>query len=662
VNGYTGRVAAIAPSPTDASLYYVGGADGGVWKTTNAGVSWTPLTDRQPTTSVGALALDPSNDQVLYVGTGEANFANHSRYGIGLLKSTDGGQSFALLAEATFAGRCFARLRVHPQNPALLFAAITTAGGFPALSAARNHPLAKGPVGVFRSTDAGQTWTQLSGGLPVTVSATDLALDPTNPLVVYAAIGHIFGDARNGIYKSSDGGQTFAKLGGGLPALPGRITLALAPTNAQRLYASVVNPCDLAGNNGGSLDVFRSDNGGASWTAQAVPSYQATYGWYLCTSLVGLTDQNLFFAGGYTLQRTLAGGGTWSAVTPPHVDLHALEWDASGRLLCGCDGGIYRSTNNGGSWVGLNAGLGLIQFYAGVSLTPGSTTALLGGMQDNGSAVRQAGLAWTQVLGGDGGCTAIDFQTGARRFAEVQGVGTISRSVNGGAWTSSGAGITGRTCFLAPFEIHAQNPLAMIYGTERVWRSADGGVSWATIGPDLTQGGSAAIRGLGWAPSDPLVIYASTNDGNVQVTTNGGSSWQPRLANVPGWPRTTRPFAIHPGDPRRCWLAVGAFATDQVLATDDAFATVRAIDGDLPDVPVHCVAVDTREAERVAIYLGTERGVWRGLSTGSHWEPYGAGLPNAPVVDLRVDFVNQRLVAATQGRGAWEAALVGRNQ
>src|SRR5690348_7361968 len=157
--GATGRVCAVACSATNPNLYYAAGADGGVWRSDNAGATWTPKTDFQLTTAMGALALDPTNDQVIYAGTGEANFANHSRPGEGILKSTDGGTTWQLLARPTFSGRCFSRLIIDPSNPQILYAAVTHAGGFPQLAAAKGHPDATGPVGVFKSTNSGVTWT-----------------------------------------------------------------------------------------------------------------------------------------------------------------------------------------------------------------------------------------------------------------------------------------------------------------------------------------------------------------------------------------------------------------------------------------------------------------------------------------------------------------------
>lgn len=658
----TGRVAAIACSATDPNRYYAGGADGGVWRTDDGGAKWLPVGDGFPSTAIGALALDPRDDRVVYAGTGEANFANHSRYGLGVMRSRDAGGSWEQLAVATFAGRCFARLRVDPSDPRVLWAAVTPAGGFPAKVAARNHPGKDGPVGIFVSRDSGDTWQHVAAGagLP-NAPATDVALDPSNPRTIYAAIGDIFGGASNGIYRSTNGGASFSRLAGGLPASIGRITLALSPSNPRRIYAQLVNPSSSSGGSAGTLGVYRTDDGGSTWNAIAgAPSHQATYGWYLCTSVVHPTSPDTLLIGGLTCHRSTNSGSSWTTVTPPHVDLHALEFDAARRLVCGNDGGVHRSSDLGTRWDSLNATLGLIQFYAGISIDPSNPLTLWGGLQDNGSVKRTTERGWISVLGGDGGYTSID-STGARVFVEYQGTGNLFRSVNGSSFQQSSSGISGRNCFLPPHEVHPGNPMHMIYGTERVFRSTNGGTSWSAIGGDLTGGGSAAIRALAWSPSNERVIWAATNDGRVQVTEDLGQTWRLCLTGVPGWPRTTRELAVHPTDPQRAWLAVSSFGVDQVRATSDAGRTWRSIDGTLPDVPANTIAVDIGSGEPAILYLGTDQGVWRSIDDGRSWQLYAWGLPNAPVVDLRVDARNGRLIAATQGRGAWQVRLIRRD-
>ncbi len=658
---YTGRVAAIACSRVDGNLVFVGGADGGVWRTRDGGATWTALGDDLPSTAIGALALDPSDESIVYAGMGEANYANHSRYGLGLARSADGGQTWRVLAAGTFAGRCFARIRIDPTRPSTLYAAITPAGGFPARAAAREHPLGNGALGVFKSLDGGATWQHLRNGLPAR-DATDVVLDPTNQNTVYAGIGDIFGHAENGVYRSLDGGASWTRLAGGLPGSGiGRVTLAVAPSQATRIYASLVRPSDAASGGASTLGVYRSNDGGATWSnLTGVGSYQSTYGWYLCTSVVHPTNPDIFFAGGFSLRRTQDGGASWTTNTPPHVDLHALEFDASGRLWCGNDGGVHRSSNLGTSWQQVNNTLGLVQFYAGLSVHPTNRDLIYGGTQDNGTNRRTgATSAWASVLGGDGGYTGID-PTGVRAFAESQGTGNLYRSVNGGGFSLSSSGISGRNCFLPPFEIHPLNGLLMVYGTERVFRSTDGGSSWSAISGDLTGGGVAAIRALAFAPSDQNTIYAATNDGRVQVTRNGGGNWQLALTGLPGWPRVTRALRVHAIDPARAYLAVSAFGVAQVRTTSDGGSSWRSLDGDLPDLPANTIALDHSRGEPPILFVGTDQGVWRSGDHGVHWECYAPGLPNTPVIDLLVEPGNGRVLAATQGRGLWSMRLLAR--
>lgn len=662
---YTGRVSAIAPSATNADLWYVGGADGGVWKTVNAGVSWTPIGDKLPTTATGALAVHPKDDKTLWVGTGEANFAHHSRYGLGIAKTLDGGVSWIVYGKREFSGRCVSRIRVDPKTPSTLYASTTQAGGFlPPKSAARGHPDANGPIGVFKSTDGGETWAQLSNGLPTSVSATDLLIDPNAPSVLYAAIGDIFGDARNGVYKSTDAGASWSKLAGGLPTTSvGRVSLALAPSRPSRVLAIVVRPASASSGSASTRGVYVSDNGGATWSLRSSTNFQATYGWYLSVAAIHPSSPDTYIVGGLSMRRSTNAGASWSTRTPPHVDLHALEFDASGRLLCGNDGGVHISTNLGDRWTARNDGLGLIQIYAGISLDPRDPNRIWAGFQDNGSCRRTGGKSWVQVLGGDGGHTGVD-PTGTRVFVQYQGTSNLFRSVNNGRFARSSSGISSRdrNCFLPPYAIDPRQPLRMIYGTQRVYESTNGGASWSAISPDLTAGSPAAIHGLEIAPSDGRYLYVRTNDGRVQVSENGGVSWSLRLTGARSWVRTTRPFAVEASDPKAVWLALGSFGSRRLLRSKDAGRTWQQREGGLPDIPVHCVALDPTRGSPSIVYVGTDLGVWRSVDDGETWNRYGDELPNAACIDLRIDLPRQRLVAATQGRGVWQTRLLDRSE
>jgi len=656
---FAGRASAVVASPTNSNKYYVAGADGGVWRTLDGGQSWTPLTDDLPITAMGALALDPNDDNVIYAGSGEANYANHSVYGLGLYKSTDGGDSWQVLAADTFAGRTFSRLAISPTDSNVLFAAIGHAGGFPARVAGKGHPLVNGPVGIFRSIDAGVTWSHLTGDLP-NVAGTDVVFDPTDGERVFVAIGDIFGDAGNGIYRSSDGGDTFTKLAGGLPTgTIGRVSLAIAPTDPNRLYTIITNPSNSRGGGATTRGVFRSDDGGETWTDTRSGNFQATFGWYLSTAIVGPTNPDILFVGGQILLRSTNGGGNYANRTAPHVDNHGLAFDASGRLLCANDGGLHRSNNLGDSWQALNEGLGLVQFYAGLSVHPTLRDFVLAGFQDNGTCIRQEGGDWRSKVGGDGGYTALNPFNANVMLAEFQGTGNLFRSTNGGSsFSGSGSGISrgDRNVFLPPFTFDPTVPKRMLYATHRIYQSTNGGASWSAISSDLTGGAPAAIRALVFAPSNSQTVYAATNDGRVLVSTDSGFNWDLKLTDHFGWPRVTRELAVDPLDDRDAYLAVAWFGVDQVLETTDRGDTWHSIDGDLPDDPVNTVAVFNDGAQKF-IFAGTDMGVFITDNGGSQWKTLGNNMPHSPVIDLVVDPAQGRLIAATQGRGVWHIPL-----
>jgi photosystem II stability/assembly factor-like uncharacterized protein len=660
---YTGRVSAIGVSASNPELYYVGGADGGVWKSVDAGASWRPLTDHLPTTAIGAIAVDPTNDQVVYAGSGEANFANHSRYGLGLYKTTDGGENWDVLAADIFSGRCFSRIVIDPTNTNILYAAITHAGGLPSfdfnIAAARGHGGAQLPLGVWKSLDGGNTWSQLTNGIPGDLSATDLIMDTANASILYAGIGHVFGDSRNGIYKSINGGTGWNKLGGGLPNTDvGRISLAATPANSIRIYASIVRACDSSGGGASTLSVYRSDDSGLSWVSKYPGSIHATYGWYLNVIIASPSNPDIAFVGGLYLYRTTNGGDSWTDVMGiQHVDFHALIFDAQERLLSGNDGGVYRSSNLGDQWTVLNNDLGIVQFYAGISVDANDPSTIYGGSQDNGT-IKKIGNEkddWIILLGGDGGYTGIKPDDSSIVFAEYQQTGNLFKSNNYGSnltRSATGIDVTDPNCFVPPYEFDPGNPDYMYYATNRFYKSINTGDSWAVISNDLTGGNGAAVRGFAIAPSDSSVIYAGTNDGRILVSFDGGSNWELRLINIPGWPRIMRQFAVDPANHLNAFLAVSFFGVDQILMTQDGGINWISMDNNLIDIPVNTICLDPRYGLQV-LYIGTDSGVFHSTDSGNTWELYGQGLPKCAVNDMKIDAVNNHLIIATQGRGMW---------
>jgi photosystem II stability/assembly factor-like uncharacterized protein len=656
-DSYSGRVSALAVGRQNPSLVFAGGADGGVWKSTDSGGSWTALTDRLPSTAIGALELDPTDDRIVWAGSGEANFANHSRYGLGLYRSTDAGASWKVLGSETFAGRAFSRIVVDPRNGARILVAATRAGGFPEMAAAKGHPDAAGEVGLFESTDRGESWARLGGGLPA-LSVTDLVQDPSDPTRLFAAVGHPQGSPDNGVWRSTDGGAGWKRLSGGFPTGGiGRIGLAAAPSRPGRLYALVARAAGPDGSGAGARGAWRSDDGGTSWTSLPVGDLLASYGWYFTTIGVDPDNADRVVMGGLEMRRSTDAGASWISVTPPHVDVHAALF-RNGALWVGDDGGVHLSKNGGDGWEARNSGLGTIQFYAGISLDQRDGTILLGGMQDNGSNLRDSSGEWTSLFGGDGGWTEIDPTNPAKLFVEFQGSGNLYRSADGGRtmlFSGSGIATADRNCFLPPYRIDPTNPKRMLYGTHRVWQSTTGGTSWSASSGDLTNG-AGAIRALALAPSDPKTVWVATNDGNVAVSVDGGTIFRRVASGIPGWPRVTNQLAVDPADPATAWLAVGSFGAGRVRRTRDRGESWEVVDGDLPDVPVNVVALDPASVPPIA-YVGTDAGIFRSNDDGKSWQPFGSGMPNSPVVDLRIDVERNRIVAATMGRGAWVRSL-----
>jgi photosystem II stability/assembly factor-like uncharacterized protein len=656
---YTGRCSAIVASPTDPNKYWVGGASGGVWRTTDGGLTWTPLTDDMPTNQIGALAIDPADENTIYAGTGEANFANHCLYGLGLYKSSNGGDSWTVLGAEVFSGRTFSRVVVSHEDRTVLYASIMHAGGFPARAAAKGHPQKDGPVGVFRSTDGGATWTHLLNGLPDT-AASDVWMDPSDADVLYAAIGDIFAPPENGIFKSIDGGDSWVKLGGGLPTTGvGRITLAIAPSDPQRIYTIITNPTDPFGGGASTKGVYRSADGGTTWAFTNAGNFQATYGWFLSTAIVHPTDPNTLFVGGLSLLRTQDGGQSYSGVTPQHVDMHGLAWDASGRLLSANDGGLHRSANLGSSWQALNNSLGTIQFYPGLSVHPDKDQFLLGGTQDNGTNRREDNGTWTQRLGGDGGYTALTMGIIILMYAESQGTGNLYMSTNGGdSFNSRRTGINSsdRNCFLPPVLFDPTDWHNLYYATHRIYRSTNNGQSWVPISGDLTGGSPAAIRALMISPANVATLYCATNDGRFLSSRDGGVNWSLKRTDLSNFPRVTRQIAVDPEDDATAYLGYWRFGADRVRKTTDYGDTWTVLDGNLPDVPVNTIAVH-RDGDRRAVFAGTDRDVYVSYDDQPWWSRYGRNQPNSPVLDLIVDPAYDRIVAGTLGRGAWSLDL-----
>ena len=543
----SGRVTALAFDASN-NILYAGAAEGGLWKTADGGSTWAPLTDNQPSLAVGAIAIDPTRPQTLYVGTGEPNNNGDGYYGAGILKTTDGGVSWTLLGAdaATFGGGRYAthygttisRIALDPNNA--------------------QHILVGASNGFWFSPDGGATWARTGLNVLGSRQVSNVVVDSsTSPSTVLVAYGDSFGATGNGLYRSTDGGLTFggARYGaGGLPtgANVGRISLAQAPSRAQRLYFVAADPLSSA-----SLGLWQSDDHGATWQrktlaaaggadlfgADSAPDNQQ--GFYDQVIEVDPTNPDTVYVGGINVWKSTDGGASFPDLTnvyttntfTPHPDQHAILFHG-GALYLGNDGGVYSSTDGEASWHDDNGNLAITQFCGGSTSANFTTNPVVwGGTQDNGMQKYTSSMIWTKPFGGDGGFTANDPANPAVAYEEYVYL-NINKTTDGGAtWNPASAGLnpnnSDNVLFIAPFVMDPSNANRLLAGTNYIYETTNGAATWTRISPSLPADSTSyfgAVSAIAVAPSAPQTVYAGTGDGQIRVTTDDGGAahdhWQ----------------------------------------------------------------------------------------------------------------------------------------
>jgi len=647
-----GRVNAIAIDPRDNNVVYIGAAEGGVWKTTDGGINWKPLTDNEASLASGAIAIDPTNPDTVYVGTGEENFASDSYYGAGILKSTNGGASWTNIV-GPWVRTTIGALAISPADSQIL--------------------LASSRIGIYRSTDGAATWTQVMPGI-----GTSVVFDPTNGNIAYAAIGNVNGSALNGVFRSTDGGQTWKQLtGSGSSALPtsnvGRIEIAIAPSTPTTLYVGISN--SSTSSFGSLLGIYKTTDSGNTWTNQNAPNICASVGqcWYDMTIRVHPKNPDIVFAfGSLTMSRTLNGGSTWSSLNrigpngvEIHVDEHYLAFTPDGtKLYVANDGGVYSTTSitdgaNQVNWTELNDTLAITQFYPGLSIHPSNPNISYGGAQDNGTQRFGGTASWNNVTCGDGGFTAIDAAIPTIAYSACQDI-AIRRTTNGANWLGSVYGIDQKdnTQFISPLVIDPSNSQILYFGTFRVWQSLDGAGKFLPASPDLS-GGRSTIKTIAPAPGDPNTVYTGFANGKVFMTGNAlagpNSSWVDRSTGLPT--RSVTQIAVDPIDPATAYVTFSGFAlgvgvTGHVFKTTNGGQNWNDISGNLADIPADTLAIDPDIPD--TLYLGTDAGVMVTTDGGASWSTLGNGLPRVVVTALVLHRKTRTLRAATHGRSMWD--------
>jgi uncharacterized protein (TIGR03437 family) len=677
-----GRVAALAVDPRNPDVAYMGAAGGGVWKTTDGGANWTPLTDDQPSLATGSIALAPSNPDVVYVGTGEQNNSGDSYYGAGILKSTDGGATWTQLAKpfvgpfstsrVNGGGARIGAIAVHPANPNLVLAAVDI-----------TPPIL---AGIYRSTDGGASWTQV---LPGAVG-TDVVFQPADPNTVYAALGSLGTNTSNGIYKSSDSGATWTRSNGTAPAiLPaanvGRITLALAPSSPNTIYAGIASSTASS-----LLGLFKTTDGGQTWNRLAAPDYCNPQCFYDNVVRVHPTNPNVVVAAGLPPYRSLDGGTTWTniAVGPDglaaHTDHHALAFAADGsRLYDGSDGGVFSTASFASAspaWKNLNATLAITEFSTNIAIHPDDPKRAYGGTQDNGTQLYSGNLAWDEVVGGDGGATAIDpavpsiwygaFQgPQVYRLSGVTSFNTINTPFLGTSplvW--NGFLLTDRFSSYPPLVMDPSNPQRLYFPSQRLYQTDDGAGTWAAVSPDLT-GNAGTISAIAVSSANSQAVAVGTNSGRFQITDSprqgATTPWVERSSGLPGRPISQVVF--DPVQPLTLYAVASGFhiapvgtviggdGPGHVFKTTDYGQTWTDITGNLPNVPCNDIVVDPDVPG--TLYLATDIGVFQTQDDGAIWTTLSNGLPRVLVRALALHRPSRTLRAATYGRGMWDLSV-----
>jgi photosystem II stability/assembly factor-like uncharacterized protein len=693
------RVSAVAGVAGDPLVYYVGAASGGIFKTEDSGTTWKPIFDDQPVSSIGSLAVTPSQPNIVWAGTGETALRSNNSIGNGIYKSIDGGKTWTHMGlENT--GR-IGRIAIHPKNPDVLFAA------------AMGHCYGPQPErGVFRTTDGGETWEKVLF-VDENTGAADVVMDPNNPEILFAGTWQVItktwgresGGPGSGIYRSTDGGTTWKHLTGhGLPTTPlGKIGLAIAPSNSDRVYALIETgdgvPWKGVETTAGQL--WGSEDGGENWKLVSRDRALAGRANYYTRCLVSPDDEDEVFFIAAMLSVSLDGGLTSKRIAQElHGDHHDMWIDPldGDRIIESNDGGIGISVNRAKTWRQINLPIAQMYHVAVDNRIPyfvygnrqdgpsqrGPSNSLLRGGEIprgmwHGVAGAESGFAipdpvdnnivWSGGYPG-GPLDRFDLRTGHARAVDVW---------PNNLWGTPAADLEYRFQWTFPIAISPHDHNRVYVGSQYLHQTTNGGHSWETISPDLSlndkemqqiSGGlnpeNASIEyanvvfAIAESPLEDGVIWAGTNDGLVQVTRDGGANWTNVTANIPDLPPLGTVSNIEPSryDAGTTYITVDFHQMNNrdpyVYKTTDYGKTWKSVSSDIPRSVfsyAHCVREDP--VRKGLLYLGTENALYVSFNDGGNWHPLQTNLPHAPVHWLTIQDHFNDLVVGTYGRGFW---------
>lgn len=650
-----GRVNTLAVKPGDENTVLAGFSTGGIFKTTDGGINWYPVFDDHIELSIGDIIFDPTNPNIAYAGTGDPNMPSIMFNGDGIFKSTDAGETWQYLGLSQ-AG-IISKIQIDPANPQNLY--VATMG---------NPYVRDNERGIYKSTNGGVTWQQILF-VSNQAGASDLIINPSNPQVLYASFWDrirnntesiVYGPHAR-IYKTTDGGATWNQLGGGLPTgIMGRTGLAMSAQNPDKLYAVYIDSLSTPGG------LFKTTDGGATWSSVDINALEdkcSNFGWYFGKIHLHPTNDEEVYFHAIILWRKAAGSSSWLTAAGGHADSHDLVILPSGKRYWANDGGVYRREINQNTWVRCN-NLPTTQFYH-TNFNPHTPDIYWAGAQDNGikKGNTQNFNSWANVYGADGFRCGFHPTDPNTFWVETQN-GTIHKTTDGGATWQTGQACLGtndRCNWDTPFFISSHNSEKHFAATYRVYISS-GGTGWSAISGDLTDGivyepRFHTISCLSESPSLADKLLAGTSDGNV---------W--RRDPVGGWVNITTGLperyvtSVHgsPTLPNRIFTTHSGFRDNEYIPhihrSDNNGQTWTDISGDLPQIPVNDLLVLPNHADSV-LFAATDAGVYFTVNSGTTWARLGGNMPFVPVFDLEQNPVRKELMAATYARGLWTFPL-----
>ncbi len=603
-----GRINVIARDPFDAMTVYIGAPSGGLWKTTDEGGSWEVLTDNLPILGVSAIAIHPTNTDIIYIGTGDKD-ANDN-YSIGVLKSTDGGVNWDLTGLDWNIGqnRTISKLLINPENPDILFAATTN--------------------GLYKTTDAGANWYSVQTG-----DIDDMEFKPGDPSFVYACTQKF--------YKSTNDGESFTQISG-VPT-SSRAQIAVSDDNPDYVYFFSYQS-----------GVYRSENSGDSFTQRSTEPNQGSQGWYDLAFAVSHENAEEVHLGEINTWRSLNGGQSWTKTTDwqwgnslgyTHCDIHEMVF-YGGTLYVGSDGLVSKSIDNGNNWINFTEGISIRQFYR-IAGSKTNSYKLMGGSQDNGTSVYTNDY-WHEWLGADGMECAINHTNENIVYGTSQN-GQFYKSNNGGNGGSVNITQPGGGAWVTPFVMHPIDPQTLYVGTTNVRKTSNGMNSWTTI----SNLGSGNIRNMYISESNPDFLYVS-KDETIYRTMDGGNSWDNVSGGLPNL--FISYIAVHPLYPETVAVSLSGFSNaNKVFISYDAGTTWENFSDNLPNLPVNCVIF--HKDENMGMYVGMDVGIYYCDNSMEEWEAFFEGLPNVIISEMEIHYESGKIRAGTYGRGLWESDI-----